>query len=1050
MLVEELGIEPGQRLRDLEQAILAQDPALSLPTAAPPTPAPPEEEPPSEPLTEQQPSPPIREGPAGRRLVSIVFADLVGSTGLAERLDPETMHALLDRFTGRCADVIERHGGSVEGFIGDAVVGVFGQAEIHEDDALRAVRVAVEMREAGTELSKELQRRFGVAIGMKLGVESGEVFVSPGSRRSSFAAGDAFNVAARLEGIASEGQILLGESIHALVKDHVQAEALEPLEVKGRSAKVQAWRLLEVVEDPSLAIRPTPLIGRARELSELHSELIRSRDGSECRVATVVGPAGIGKSRLAREFERELGDDATVVVGRCLSYGEDITYRPLADIVRQLCGLEPAERLSQLLDGDDTRVRLVLQAIGLAAGAAQPEETAWAVRSLLERVAQERPLVVAVEDLHWAEPPMLDLLDYLGAFSSDHPILILCLTRPDLDETRPEWMTPRPNRSLIMLEPLSEDDARRLVDTFPAGSATGDRIVQMAEGNPLFLEQLAAVQVDGDAVLPSTIQAVLAARIDRLAPGERAMLEHASVQGRSFYVGGVAALLPELGRAGMDAHLLSLVNKQLMRPDHSDIRGEDAFRFSHVLIREVAYQGLPRGRRAELHERLAEWLAARPDARDDMIGFHLAEAYLNRAALGPVEEHERNIAGAAVQRLSAAAEAARLRGDPAAGVRLLERAETVVASDEQAHVELMPDLGAALYDAGRLDDAARILEKAVEDSHEARVRARAQIERALVRLESEPESGATQAERIAREGLDILDRSHDLRGTCRAWFLRGCVAWRAGRAADADDFWEHSEGCAERAGAERERFEMIGWRAMTAAQGPAPVEDAINRCETFGELVRGSPKATVWILHPLALLHAMNEDFDAAVELLDEADRIRAALGGLSSGFSHLEAWTRLCLNQPDLAEARLRADVETLASMSGKDTLATTFALLAKAVFAQGRVDEAAQLCRAAERQAAAEDTMTQVILHGVAARVATRQGGVELGESLARKGVTLGDSTDLISLRGDAMLDLADVLRITDRREEAERAAQVGLALYRAKGNIAGAGEAIAMLSH
>ena len=909
------------------------------------------------------------------------------------------------------------------------------------------------MCQAGADLSEELQRDLGVAIGMKLGVESGEVFVSAGARRR-FAAGDAFNVAARLEGIAAEGQILLGGSIHALVKDHVRVEPLEPLELKGRAAKVRPWRLLELLDDPlRFTAPPTPLVGRERELSELHSEFARSRAGPECRVATVVGAAGIGKSRLAREFAAEIRDEATVAVGRCLSYGEDVTYRPLVDIVRQLCGVDPSERLGELLDGDDTRVRLVLQAIGMAAGAAQPEETSWAVRSLLERVAEEQPLVVAVEDVHWAQPPMLDLLDYLGAFSSDHPILILCLARPDLGEARPEWIAPRPNRGLLVLDPLSNDDARRLVGTASAtalGPATEDRIVQMAEGNPLFLEQLAAVEMDEGAALPSTIQAVLAARIDRLAPGERAVLEHASVQGRSFYVGGAAALLPEPDRAAIATHLMGLVNKQLVRVEHSEIPGEDAFRFSHVLIREVAYQGLPRGRRAELHERLAGWLAARPGGRDDMIGFHLAEAYQNLAALGPVSGHEQAIAGAAAKRLTAAAEAARLRGDPAAGARLLERAEAVVTADPEAHGELLPELGAALYDAGRLDEAAQILDTAVERSPEARLRARARIERELVRLETEPEAGTAQAERVAREGLELLDRKRDLHGTCRAWFLRGCVAWGAGKAGDADEFWTHAAGCAEGAGAERERYEVIGWQAMAAAQGPMPVEEALGRCEKFGELVRGSPRATVWILHPLALLHAMKEDFNAAGELLAEADRIQAALGGLSSGFSHLEAWTRMCMEQPELAEARLRADVETLESMSGRDTLATTFALLAKAVFAQGSVGEAGELCGAAEREAAAEDTMTQVILRGVGARVAVRQGRLEVGETLAREAVNLADSTDLISLRGDAMLDLADVLRIVDRREEAERAAQAGLAFYRAKGNTAGAREALALLSH
>ena len=412
--------------------------------------------------------------------------------------------------------------------------------------------------------------------------------------------------------------------------------------------------------------------------------------------------------------------------------------------------------------------------------------------------------------------------------------------------------------------------------------------------------------------------------------------------------------------------MVSLVRKQLVGPDRSDVRGDDAFRFAHVLIREVAYQGLPRGRRAELHERLAGRLAALPGARDDVIGFHLSEAYENLAALGPVGDRERAMAAAAVDRLTAAADAARLRGDPAAGARLLERAEAVLASDARARGELLPVLGATLYDAGRLDDAARVLDEAIEQASEPHLLARAQIERELVRLETDLDAGTARADRVAEEVLPVLDREDDHHGASRAWFLRGEVAWIAGRVADADDSWMRAAEHAGRAGAEREQFELIGWRAMAAAQGPAPINEAITRCEEFGVLVERSPIATVWILQPLALLHAMKGELETAERLLAEANEIRHALGGLGSSFSHLEAGCRLCAQQPELAEARLRTDAEKLSSMRGKGTLATTLALLARAVYAQGRTDEAAELCASASREAAPEDTMTQVIWRG------------------------------------------------------------------------------------
>ena len=766
-LVEELGIEPGERLRDLERAILDQDPALALPVRevveSPPPPAP------------EAPRP----QPAARRLVSIVFADLVGSTGLGERLDPESMHAVLDRYAEVCGAVIERHGGTVEGFIGDAVVGIFGLTELHEDDALRAVRAAVELREAGAALSAELERERGVGIGMKFAVESGEVFLSAGARRSSFAAGDAFNVAARLEGLAPEGEILLGENTYPLVRDSVRVEALEPLQLKGRAAKVQAWRLLGLeVDDPARPRSPgNPFVGRERELEELQSAFARARDEQSCQTVTLVGPAGIGKSRLVQELVAEVGSGAGVVVGRCLSYGEGVTYRPLADIVRQLGGSDPRQRIEELLEGDEPIARLVLGAIGLSEGAAQAEETFWAVRRLLERVAAERPLVVVVEDVHWAEPTLLDLLDHLVAFSSAHPILLVCNARPEFLETRPSWGTPQPNRSLVVLDPLSNAEARELVQSAGAdelGSQTAAQIVETADGNPLFLEQLVAVGAEhGESALPSSIQAVLAARIDHLEPGERAVLEPASVQGRSFYVGGLTELLDEGARAGTPAHLVSLVQKQLIRAERSDLPGQDAFRFAHALIREAAYQGLPKQRRADLHERLAHWLERWPGAQDETIGYHLGEAHRLLADLGFEGERERALAATAAERLEAGASAALLRGDPPAGARLLERVETLMAADDPARTALLPRLGAALLEAGRLADAERILTAAIEAAEaESPLEARARVERQLVRLQAGSHAPTGETEEIADSALAVLEAHGDELGQCRALCLR--------------------------------------------------------------------------------------------------------------------------------------------------------------------------------------------------------------------------------------------------------------------------------------
>jgi class 3 adenylate cyclase/DNA-binding SARP family transcriptional activator len=1043
-LVEELGIEPGEHLRELERAVLAQDASLALPVGEPsPASAPPE---PAEP---PEPPPPAPLEPGGaRRRVSIVFADLVGSTGLGERLDPESMHAVLDRYTALCGSIIERHGGSVEGFIGDAVVGVFGLSELHEDDALRAVRTAVEMRAAGAELSGELERQWGVGIGMKFGVESGEVFLRAGARRSPFAAGDAFNVASRLEGLAPAGQIFIGENTYPLVRDSVRVTRLEPLELKGRTAKVQAWQLLELEPDDGLPPTARPFVGRRRELEDLHGAFARARQERGCRVVTVVGPAGMGKSRLARELIGELGDEATVAIGRCASYGEDVAYRPLAEIVGSLGAGDPRERVGELLDGDAQKTRLVLGAIGLAESGAQPEETFLAVRRLLERAASERPLLLIVEDVHWAEPTLLDLLEYVAAFSSGEPILILCLARPDFADLRPGWVTPQPGRSLLVLEALSGAEAVELAEsaaTESLGPQTTARIVETAEGNPLFIEQLVAVGAESAESLPSSIHAVLAARIDQLAPGERAVLELASVQGRSFYVRGLEELA---GDAEVSAHLVALVRHQLIRSERSEVPGEDAFRFGHALIRETAYQGLPKQRRAELHERVAHWLASSPGSSDEAIGHHLAEAYELLAGLAPVGEHERDLARAASERLEAAADAALRRGDGPAVASLLKRAAGLIEAGDPARAALLPRLGAALLDAGRLAEAEDVLTEAIELApHDSPLAARARVERELVRLQSGADTSPQSAELVVDSALRVLELDGDELGQSRAHFLRALRAWVEGRCGQSDEELESAVLHARRAGHEAGVFELLAWRASAALFGPTPVPEAIRRCEEIREQVAPSPVAVARTLQPLAALHAMAGDFEEARRLVAEGDEILGELVDLQSAVSQQEALVEMLAGEPAAAEARLRSGYEQLVEMGEKALLASTSAMLAQALYAQGRFDEASELCAVSEEVAADEDLTAQVSWRGVRAKLLA-PADWEQAHRLATEGVAIAERTDFETVQADALIDLAEVCLAGDRPDEAGTAVERALAVLERKGDVASAARARALI--
>src|SRR5215210_4166558 len=599
--------------------------------------------------------------PAGvetRKVVTVVFTDVVDSTALGERLDPESLRRVMWRYFDAMQATLERHGGTVEKFIGDAIVAVFGVPAVHEDDALRAIRAAFEMRELLERVNESLAGEYGVRIGTRTGVNTGEVIVGDTVGDQKLATGDAVNVAARLEQAAQPGEVLIGKPTYQLVRDAVVVEAAPAVEAKGKSQPLAAWRLLGIRPDVPAFARPivTPFVGRSRELDELRFGFQTAVRESSCCLATIVGPPGIGKSRLAREVVRSFESVARVVVGRCVAYGEGITYLPLAEVVREVAGPDPEPTLRELLTNVERgpiATRLIMGAIGANDEPGSPEETAWAFRRLFETLALSRPLVVVVDDIHWAEPALLDLLEYVLGFSIGAPILLLCLARPDLFDARPSWSAPRSRATLVSLSPLSTDESEDLVEGLlhdvDVSPALRERIVGAAEGNPLFVEQMLAMLADdpdtAHDTVPATIHALLAARIERLEPGERAVLLRASVEGRLFHRGTVAQLLPSQRTDGLGSILLALTRKELLRPDRSLFEGDDGFRFNHVLIRDVAYASMPKDLRADLHLRLASWLEARagrqPTGQDELVGYHLEQAYLTRAELGQASVHAR-------------------------------------------------------------------------------------------------------------------------------------------------------------------------------------------------------------------------------------------------------------------------------------------------------------------------------------------------------------------------------------------------------------------------
>jgi DNA-binding SARP family transcriptional activator/Flp pilus assembly protein TadD len=1037
-LAEELGLEPSAELRNLERRVLAQDPELEparseLPPAAAPL------------------APPARREPVrARRPVTVVFADVVDSVGLGEFSDAESVHRILERYSEIALEIVQRHEGEVEKFIGDAVVAFFGLTKLHEDDALRAIRAAVELREAVLAFRDELVEAGGIEFSISIGVNSGDVFVGGGAGRDTFATGDSVNVAARLEQRAEAWEILLGDRTYRLVEGAVRVEPLELLEVKGRRSPVRAWRLLELTADEAVVARSSPFVGREREREKLREVFALTREERTCRLCTIVGPAGIGKTRLAREMAGEASEAAMIAVGRCLSYGEAITYQPLIEIVRQLVGDDPGEGVPKLMgpsEESELVARRMRSLVGLSDETAPAEETFWAVRKLFEAAAIERPLIVGFEDVHWAEPLLLDLIEYLVAFSTGSALFLLCLARPELLESRPTWGVDDANRSLLTLEALAEVEARRLVQSVASsdlGPSETTRIVRTAEGNPLFLEQLVATEEErgGAATLPPSIQAVLAARIAGLEPAERIVLEHASVEGRNFSWSSVAAVLPENERETLGEKLMALVRRQLIQPNPSGSSVEDAFRFTHVLIQEAAYDGLPKEVRADLHERLARRLEESPDRADELVGLHLEQSYRFRAELGLVGEHERQLASEATARLEAAGHKAFVLGDLAACGNLLERAASLLPPEDPRRLVLLPTLGAALFQAGRLTDADQVLTEAIERSAgDELLEARASVEQQFVRLQAEP-GAIAEAQRVGDAALAVFESHGDDLGKCRAWCLKASIAWTLGQGRDADEAWRRGAEHAAHAGEKRELYDILDWRASAAVVGPTPVEEAIEVCLDIRNQVRSSPVAVAETLHPLAALYAMRGEFEAARSLIGEGNALLEEFAGMySAAMSHHEAFVEMLAGRPEVAEERLRSAFDRLEEMGGKDLLATTAAMLAQTILAQDRPEEALHFCRVSREAAAPEDLWSQVDGKGAYAKIVARRGSGGEAERLAREAVELAASTDFLTLHGDAFLDLATVLEVGGQAPEAVAALNAGLELYERKGNLVSA---------
>ncbi len=813
-----------------------------------------------------------------RRRVTVLFCDLADSTAMGERLDPEVLRRVLSRYYDTARGVVERHGGVVEKFVGDAVMAVFGVPVLHEDDALRAVQAAAALREQTGSLNDELEREYRVRLTLRMGVNTGEVITGTEER---LAVGDSVNVAARLEQAAGPDEILLGVETFVLVRTAVIADPVEPLVVKGKSEPLSAWRLVSVHPDS----RPgrhfaVPMVGRGQELRRLVGSFERAQRDRRCELVTILGPAGVGKSRLAHEFLASL-DWPAVVRGRCIPYGDGITYLPVIEVVRQL-----ESRLGTL--ELDPQVVATLQSL-LDAGDSvhSTEEISFAVRRLLEAAARAQPLVCVFDDIQWGEPALLELLEQLAVLSHEAPLVLCCIARPDLMERRPDWVGAHSEATTIVLEPLSADETGELIGHLAADEQLTEdlrrRVREAAEGNPLFVEEMVAFLREapaGEVTVPGTIAALLSARLDQLEPAERAVLQRGAVEGRVFHRGAVQALGSEEAQVG--ASLTALVRKELIRPDRPQFAGEDAFRFRHLLIRDAAYDSLPKEMRAELHERLADWLEERRSELaeiDELVGHHLEQAHAYRVQLRPVDDHGRRLALRASELLSGAGSRALGRNDVGAAVKLLRRALALADEDDPA-VGPRLDLGQALFLSGdlraagetALDAAARA---AAAGNEEGEFRARLLGARIAAQTPSEDtDGGGPSADllAVAEEARSVFVRAGDELGLAEAWFATAWAELIRCRWAPMLEAAGHALEHARRGGSARWEGELPVWQGTAMFYGPTPVDQALRWYE---EQQARHPVS----LTQQAILEAMRGNFDRARALAGSADEAAAEFG---------------------------------------------------------------------------------------------------------------------------------------------------------------------------
>ena len=1016
-----------------------------------------------------------------RKTVTAVFADMVGSTALAEALDPEILRQVLSAFFERMTRAIERHGGTVENLVGDEVVGIFGAPLAHGDDALRAVRAALDLGPELEQLNAEIESRIGVRLGVRTGVNTGTVIVGPPIAGRTMTLGDGMNVAARLEKLAEPGQILIGQDTYRLVRRDVEVEPGRDLEVRGRSGLVQTYLLRGLARPDGQLLADRPLVGRGRDLTLLQVAFERSVARNRCEFVTVLGEAGVGKSRLVAEMAKTYAERAQVLVGRCLPYGEGITYWPLVEIVSQVAEITDSDdadqaraKLVAVLHGDPDGpaiARNLAQTIGLDDSFNPGEQAFWAIRRLLETLARAQPVVVWIEDLQWAEPTLFELILHLSREIGQLPVLLACTARFELLDKRPDWQDACPTS--IPLDALSDQMLGSLLDTLTDGGLPEGiriRIIDLAAGNPLFVEQLLAMLVDEghlraesdgrlasvgafDVAVPPTIEAVLAARIDHLSQRERDLAEAASVIGRDFWADSAARLAGD----GGSTEIRSLVRKRLIEPVRRDGAAVDLFQFRHILVRDAVYGALSKARRAELHERFADrllegWAGSRFGQVEEIVGYHLETAHRCRQELLGSAAHVEQLAARAATHLANAGRRAAARQDDAAAATLLTRAVALLAesgsSDPELRLEPLVELGMALVRSGATERADEVLaeaRKAVVATGSPLAEARMRILEANLKRLIDPDWWVRNGRAAAEQALAVFDDLGEELDAARAWHLLGKLHSDRGQQAAAAESLERALELAAAAGDAGVEAWIRYWLLQVSTLGPTPCERVIVRAREDLEWARAHDNRALEgsTLGRMGEMLARAGRFEESQQAFEAARGLFSDLGNpvhiayLTLSTSGVEP----LVGNPAAAERELLPAIAFFEERGANHIAASLLPILAGVRVLQGRAGEALELTERTEEIAAADDLDAQVKWRLARTQALIASQRLPEAERFSREAIAAADAADMTVLSADSFTALADVLLAAGSPSEAVPALERALALYEAKGDVVSA---------